>query len=221
MLSGCAHAKVMLWCVLTSLLLQRENLENELVGCVGEHGADVVLSLLTWNPEERLSAADALQLPFFNADTLQPCEAGAELSGQNAAHAAALGTSSASLLGALRKEQPGVKSGSVAAGEGHVNLVATALMDSSLQSNHAGGTDNQLAKLLEPDQQPRSVSAKSPVIPHQPCDVSDSRTSSADDANAAEVSVGHGNLSNFDSTFTHINCYSITNTRCFASNSFS
>ncbi len=197
----------MLWCVLTSLLLQRENLENELVGCVGKHGADVVLSLLTWNPEERLSAADALQLPFFNADTLQPCETGAELSGQNAAHAAALGTSSASLLGAVRKVQPGVKSGSVAADEGPVNLVATAHMDSSLQSNHADGADNQLAKLLKPDQESQPVSAKRPVIPHQLCGIGDSLTSSADDANAAEVSVGHGNLSSFDSTFANTCCY--------------
>lgn len=56
----------------SGLQLQREPLERELAACAGQDAADMVLSLLVFKLEDRLSASAALQLPFFAAASLQP-----------------------------------------------------------------------------------------------------------------------------------------------------
>ena len=105
------------------LLLQREAhvkeaLEKELVSCVGQAAADMVLSLLVLNPQQRLSAAAALQLPFF----LQPADAMQPL-------AADVYTGSSS----KPDEKPGVSS-VVAPASSPVSLVASAQDSSGVQT---------------------------------------------------------------------------------------
>ena len=60
--------------IVASVATQRAPLEAELVGSVGQQAADVVLSLLTPHPPDRLSAEAALQLPFFLPEALQPSD---------------------------------------------------------------------------------------------------------------------------------------------------
>lgn len=55
-----------------SFALQRGPLEAELVACVGQQAADVVLGLIVPCASARLPAEAALSLPFFTEEALQP-----------------------------------------------------------------------------------------------------------------------------------------------------
>ena len=46
-------------------VVQHEQLEEQLTACVGPDAAHLVLQLLQQKPRERMSAADALALPYF------------------------------------------------------------------------------------------------------------------------------------------------------------
>ena len=109
---------------------------------MGRAAADMVLSLLVPNSKKRLSAAAALQLPFFlqpDADSVQPSDsvqlltADAQVCVSKKMFTA--GTDTSALPGSLAKpdEKPGVSS-AVAPANSPVSLVASAQDSSGMQT---------------------------------------------------------------------------------------
>ena len=168
------------------MYVQRAPLEAELVACVGQSAADVVLSLLTLQPSDRLSAEAALSLPFFSAERMQPPTA--SLADSNRQSLVANDSVSMQHLRPLPREEAGVKPSPVTSA-GQVSLAVSASAHCSVQP----GT--MTSSQLQPDNACSSEAHSCERLPgHR----------SSDSTRNAGSHEAHEHLSNGVSIFSHL-----------------